>query len=151
MNTSGNKEQQTLDSTYMIIPPNGHIWIAFITCCALLTCFNCCHGHHQGCLQDYKESEWTVKMHKWTTHCYKACLQLLTEPLNSEDIPPYSTQLHTKHTVHINYVQKYTQFFLIEIEFCQVVVVNSWYAMTMWDVWDRQTYIIHISYTNYSS
>ena len=35
-----------------------------ITCYSLPTCFNRCHGHHQGYVQHYNESKQTVKMHK---------------------------------------------------------------------------------------
>jgi len=31
---------------------------------SLPICFDSCYGHHQGNLQDYKESKQTVKMHK---------------------------------------------------------------------------------------
>jgi len=53
-----------------------------ITCYSLPTCFSRCRNHYQGNLQVYKKSKQTVKMHKRTTYCYRACLKLPTISLN---------------------------------------------------------------------
>jgi len=68
--------QMIIQSTQKTI--NAHMWIVFSTCYSLPTCFICCCSHHQGNLKDYNMSKWTVKMHKWNTHCYKECLRLPT-------------------------------------------------------------------------
>jgi hypothetical protein len=64
------------NTIYTARPTNAGMWNVFIACHSLQTCFDSCRGHHQGNLQNYKESKHTVKMYKWNTHCYKACLSL---------------------------------------------------------------------------
>jgi len=66
----------TFDPIYTIKTTCAYV-NCIITCYSLPTCFNRCHGHHQGCIQHYKESKQIVKMHKWTTHCYTHVSNLL--------------------------------------------------------------------------
>ena len=44
----------------------------------LPACFNDCFGHRGGNLKDCKEFKDTIKMHKFSRHCYTACLKLPT-------------------------------------------------------------------------